>query len=102
MSDETTETFKKRINNAINTIGNIFGYEAKLKGGNTVIIRSLYAFDEDDVFILIISEEGIRLERNAYLKKFEKEKKLYLDHGKSIGAFLSAVTLSLFEQNTFQ
>ncbi|KAH9386231.1 uncharacterized protein NEMAJ01_1127 [Nematocida major] len=101
MSEEA-EKYKKRIANAIKTIGNIFGYEVELKEENKIVLRSLYAFDEEDIFILQISEKGISVERNAYLKKFEKERALYLDQGKSIGAFLSAVTLSLFEQSTFQ
>lgn len=100
MSDEA-EKYKKRIANAIKTIGNVFGYELELSE-NRIVLRSLYAFDEDDVFILQISERGIGVECNGYLKKFEKEKALYLDQGRSLGAFLSAVTLSLFEQNTFQ
>lgn len=100
MSEEA-EKYKKRLSNAIQTLGNIFGYEVELRE-QKIILRSVYAFDEDDVFILQISEKGVGVEANGYLKKFEKEKKIYLDTGRSIGAFLSAVTLSLFEQNTFQ
>lgn len=100
MSEET-EKYKKRLTNAIQTLGNIFGYEVELKE-KRIILRSIYAFDEEDVFILQISERGIGVESNGYLKKFEKERTIYLDKGRSISAFLSAVTLSLFEQNTFQ
>ncbi|KAI5191323.1 hypothetical protein NEMIN01_1482 [Nematocida minor] len=99
--NEEAEQYKKRLTNAIKTLGNIFGYEVELRAKN-ILLRSIYAFDEEDVFVLQISERGISVEANSYLKKFEKEKAIYLDQGRSIGAFLSAVTLSLFEQNTFQ
>lgn len=100
MSEEA-EKYKRRLTNAIDRLGNIFGYEVELRD-QKILLRSIYAFDEEDVFILQISERTIGVESNSYLKKFEKEKMIYLDKGRSISAFLSAVTLSLFEQKTFQ
>ncbi|KAI5133908.1 hypothetical protein NEAUS07_1047 [Nematocida ausubeli] len=102
MDRREIDELNKKMSSTIDLVGNIFGYEVKLIGNNRLAIRSLYAFDEDDVFIITVTKSGMQLDMNDYLKKFEKERKLYLDGAKSLGAFLSAVTLSLFEKNTFQ
>ncbi|KAI5180316.1 hypothetical protein NEOKW01_0620 [Nematocida sp. AWRm80] len=93
--------YNNRITNIIRILGNIFGYTIVIEG-NKVKLTSIYAFDEEDTIVLSINNNTINVEENEYTKRLEKEKKLYLEKGNSLSAFLSAVTLSLFEQSTFQ
>ncbi|KAI5171379.1 hypothetical protein NEFER03_0738 [Nematocida sp. LUAm3] len=94
--------YKNRISNIIKILGNAFGYEVCIHG-NRMSLRSIYAFDEEDTVCLILNEGGsVSVEENAFIKKMEKERKIYLDQGNSLPAFLSAITLNLFNQKTFQ
>jgi len=102
MTEELVAKYRARISNIIKTLGDLFGYEVSLEG-KRIILRSVFAFEEDDVIVLAIEEDRtIRVEQNEFTSRFKNEKNIYLDRGKSIAAFLSAVTLSLFEQKTFQ
>lgn len=101
MSEEIIAKYRNRINNVIKTLGSIFGYEVEVQD-NRIILRSLYAFDEEDKIVLVLDGQRIVVEENEFVKRFHREKNVYLDSGNSLGAFLSAVTLSLFEQKTFQ
>lgn len=107
---ELTAKYNNRIYNLLQTLGVIFGYDIGVQNSE-IQLRSKYAFNEEDVILLRIAPtEGeehkaaieVRGLNGEYLRKFEKEKKMYLEKESSIPAFLSAVTLSLFEQNTFQ
>ncbi|OAG31356.1 hypothetical protein NEDG_01834 [Nematocida displodere] len=102
MTEDLATKYRARLSNVIKTFGDIFGYEIEVKE-DKIVLRSLYAFDEEDKIVLTMKENGgILVEANEFLRKLQKERILYLDKGRSLGAFLSAVTLSLFEKNTFQ
>ncbi|KAI5184428.1 hypothetical protein NEHOM01_0173 [Nematocida homosporus] len=99
---ELAARYKNRIQNIVKILGDIFGYEITIQG-NRILLRSLFAFDEEDIITLLISETGkIAVEGSPFVKKMDKEKNIYLDKGGSISAFLSAITLTLFDQKTFQ
>lgn len=102
MSEEVESKYRNRIKNILKILGDLFGYEVSIQG-NKILLRSLYAFDEEDTISLILDEKGsISVEENAFIKRMERERKIYLDQGSSLSAFLSAVTLHLFNQKTFQ
>ncbi|KAI5188688.1 hypothetical protein NECID01_0301 [Nematocida sp. AWRm77] len=101
MSEEIIAKYKNRINNMIKTLGSIFGYQVSVQD-NKIVLLSLYAFSEEDRIVLVVDGQSITVEENEFVKRFKNEKHMYLENGRSLGAFLSAVTLSLFDQKTFQ
>jgi hypothetical protein len=101
--DEAVAKYRRRMSNLIVLMGNTFGYDIDLVE-NKLFLRSKYAFDEDDVITVLLdsAKGGVVLEGSDFVNRWRKEKEIYLEKGKSLGAFLAAITLGLFEQSTFQ
>ncbi|WUR05173.1 mitotic spindle assembly checkpoint protein MAD1 (MD1L1) [Vairimorpha necatrix] len=81
-------------------ITGILGYKIDLKE-DKIILSSLYSFDSEDLLIFNINKENIELVNNSFASQFNNEIQIYLVKGGSVPAFLSAVTLNLFNQKTF-
>lgn len=76
------------------------GYKMEFRDGE-VIFHSLYAFDSEDVFIFRYKSGNMELVNNEFAGTWTNEIQNYLIAGKSIPAFLAAVTLDLFNKKTF-
>jgi mitotic spindle assembly checkpoint protein MAD1 len=81
-------------------ITGILGYKIDLKD-NKIILSSLYSFDSEDLLIFNINKDNLELVNNTFAGQFSNEIQIYLIKGGSVPAFLSAVTLNLFNQKTF-
>lgn len=68
---------------------------------NRFILRSVYAFCEEDVFEIEISSNRLIFKNTEYLAEHQEEFDLYVRKGKSYSAFFAAVTLNLFNKKTF-
>ena len=66
-----------------------------------IVFHSLYAFDIEDVFIFRYKSGSMELVNNEFASTWTAEIQNYLIAGKSIPAFLAAVTLDLFNKKTF-
>lgn len=78
----------------------ILGYSIRLDG-STVILRSAYAFCNEDVFEVEIRDRKLIFKNTDYLQEWKEEFNTYVVVGKSYCAFFAAVTLSLFNRKTF-
>ncbi|KAH9411936.1 putative mitotic checkpoint protein [Ordospora pajunii] len=76
------------------------GYKMEFKDGE-IIFHSLYAFNTEDVFIFRYKSGSMELVNNEFAGAWNAEIQNYLITGKSIPAFLAAVTLELFNKKTF-
>ncbi|AFN82558.1 putative MAD domain-containing protein [Encephalitozoon romaleae SJ-2008] len=76
------------------------GYKMEFRDGE-IIFHSLYAFDSEDVFIFRYKSGSMELVNNEFAASWASEIQNYLIAGKSIPAFLAAVTLELFNKKTF-
>lgn len=76
------------------------GYRMEFHDGE-IVFHSLYAFDSDDVFIFRYKSGNMELVNNEFAASWGAEIQSYLVAGKSIPAFLAAVTLELFNRKTF-
>lgn len=76
------------------------GYKMEFRDGE-IIFHSLYAFDSEDVFIFRYRSGSMELVNNEFAASWASEIQNYLITGKSIPAFLAAVTLELFNKKTF-
>lgn len=76
------------------------GYKMEFRDGE-IIFHSLYAFDGEDVFIFRYRSGNMELVNNEFAGGWTAEIQNYLVAGKSIPAFLAAVTLDLFNKKTF-
>ncbi|KAK1348269.1 putative mitotic checkpoint protein [Hamiltosporidium tvaerminnensis] len=79
----------------------MLGYEITFNENN-VILHSSYAFDDEDIFVFEIDDNNsCTLKSNEFVANWKREIDLYLLNGKSVPAFLSAVTLELYNQKTY-
>jgi len=78
----------------------ILGYTIKNRK-NTFILRSVYAFCEEDVFEIEIINNRLILKHTEYLDEWKEHVHTYVTVGRSYSAFFSAVTLDLFNKRTF-
>lgn len=66
-------------------------------------LRSMFAEDEEDDLEFSITSDGrVQVMETPFMNKVQTETKEYLYRMHSIPAFISQVTLDLFEQQTFQ
>lgn len=78
----------------------ILGYSIRLDG-STVVLRSAYAFCNEDVFEVEIRDKKLIFRNTDYLQEWREEFNTYVVVGKSYCAFFAAVTLNLFNRKTF-
>jgi len=84
----------------------LFGFKVDMDGlerGKTQFkLRSMFAEKEDDYLLFKMNGEGkLDLCETAFAKTLTPEQVMYLTTAKSVPAFLSNLTLSLFDQQTF-
>lgn len=78
----------------------ILGYSIKLDG-STMILRSVYAFCNEDVFEVEIRDKKLIFKNTDYLQEWKEDFNTYIVIGRSYCAFFAAVTLNLFNRKTF-
>lgn len=78
----------------------ILGYTIKYKGSR-ILLRSIYAFCEEDIFEIEIKNNKIIFHCTDYLNEWEEQINSYIKMGRSYAAFFAAVTLDLFNKRTF-
>ncbi|EQB60326.1 mitotic spindle assembly checkpoint protein 1 [Vairimorpha apis BRL 01] len=81
-------------------ITGILGYKIDMKD-DKIVLSSLYSFDSEDLLIFNIKKDNLELVNNEFAGLFKNEINIYLIKGGSVPAFLSAVTLKLFNEKTF-
>lgn len=69
--------------------------------GNTIRIRSIYSFCENDIFEIEVSNNKLVLKHTDYLNEWTEHLNTYIKTGRSYSAFFAAVTLDLFNKKTF-
>ena len=67
----------------------------------TIKLRSVFAEREDDMLMFSWGSGGLELLETTFVKRLDTKIFTYLRTCKSIPAFTSAVTMHLFEMNTF-
>lgn len=92
---------RARLGNLLKLVTTLFGYSIAFNR-NRIHLTSIYAFDEEDRIEMEVKDGGeIEIEENEFAKRWKGEKGIYLERGRSVSSFLSAITLSLFEKSTF-
>lgn len=86
--------------NLIFYLKSILGYTI-YQNGNLIVLRSVYSFCKEDIFEIEIQGNKLILKNTEYLQEWGEEFKTYVVQGKSYSAFFAAVTLNLFNRNTF-
>jgi mitotic spindle assembly checkpoint protein MAD1 len=94
------EKLKRLMRNIRDYVTGLLGYKIDFTG-NEIACRSLYAFNMEDVFVFRDQNGEMQLVMNDFARAYEREIQTYLTRGKSIPAFLAAVTLDLSSKNTF-
>jgi hypothetical protein len=102
--------FKQRIDFFKGAVYELTGYKLDITGGiaesakgeGQVTVRSMFAEREDDYLKFSISADGVAMLDTPFAGRLGTATFAYLDTVHSIPAFLSRVTLDLFESQTFQ
>ncbi|KCZ73969.1 hypothetical protein H311_05070, partial [Anncaliia algerae PRA109] len=66
-----------------------------------VKLISIYAFDYEDAFLIEFNDSNCKIIDTPIIKQYINDAENFIIKKKSIPAFFSKVTLSLFEQKTF-
>jgi mitotic spindle assembly checkpoint protein MAD1 len=81
----------------------LFGYKVDvLSNGKQYKLRSIYAEDKDEILFQIGPQGRLDLLATDFTLGLTKEIHTYLEQCNSIPAFLSNVTVELFNARTFQ
>lgn len=78
----------------------ILGYKIK-REGNIITLKSVYSFCEEDCFKVEIKNGTLCFKPTDYLEEYMELFKIYVKERRSYCAFLAAVTLDLFNKETF-
>lgn len=78
----------------------VLGYNIKYDK-KTFILRSVYAFSNDDTFEIVVENNKLLLKSTEYLREWSEFFNIYIKNGRSYCAFFSAVTLELYNRKTF-
>ncbi len=98
------EKFKERIGTFRNAIYLLTGYKIDMttEGGVPQLrLRSMYSEQENDDLVFEWNNEGLQLMETSFAKKLDRKIFTYLSTCHSVPAFLSNLTLELFEKRTF-
>lgn len=96
----TYERLNKQLTEYRRIASIFFGYQLSVDS-EYIQLTSVYSYDESDAFVFKRSDGSVCLLNNDFANSFTSEIQQYMENGKSIPAFLSAVTLNLFNQKTF-
>ncbi|KAM0671454.1 hypothetical protein CWI42_020870 [Ordospora colligata] len=97
---EGSEELRRYLKTIREYVTGLTGYKMEFRDGE-IVFHSLYAFDTEDVFIFRYKSGSMELVNNEFASTWTAEIQNYLIAGKSIPAFLAAVTLDLFNKKTF-
>lgn len=78
----------------------ILGYKIEIEE-KRVKLLSIYAFDYEDAFLIEFNDSNCKIIDTPIIKQYINDAENFIIKKKSIPAFFSKVTLSLFEQKTF-
>ncbi len=98
------EKFKERIGTFRNAIYLLTGYKIDMTTQGDVrqlCLRSMYSEQENDDLVFQWNKEGLQLMETSFAKKLDRKIFTYLSTCHSVPAFLSNLTLELFEKRTF-
>ncbi len=98
------EKFKERIATFRNAIYLLTGYKIDMTTEGDVPqlrLRSMYSEQENDDLVFQWNKEGLQLMETPFAKHLDRKIFTYLSTCNSIPAFLSNLTLELFEKRTF-
>lgn len=94
---ESLKTYRRRFTKVVT---GLLGYKIELVD-EKIMLLSLYAFDRGDVFVFHQQNDNLQLITNDFALTWKNEIQNYLVNGKSLPAFLSCITLELFNKKTF-
>ncbi len=98
------EKFKERIATFRNAIYFLTGYKIDMTTEGDVPqlrLRSMYSEQENDDLVFQWNKEGLQLMETPFAKHLDRKIFTYLSTCNSVPAFLSNLTLELFEKRTF-
>ncbi len=98
------EKFKERIGTFRNAIYLLTGYKIDMTtegDAPQLRLRSMYSEQENDDLVFQWNKEGLQLMETSFAKKLDRKIFTYLSTCHSVPAFLSNLTLELFEKRTF-
>lgn len=94
------DSYKIYCKRLMKVVTGLLGYKIDLKE-DSITLLSLYAFDKEDVFVFKQSNDNLQLVTNDFALGWKNEIENYLVRAKSLPAFLSCITLELFNKKTF-
>ncbi|KDO29089.1 hypothetical protein SPRG_06144 [Saprolegnia parasitica CBS 223.65] len=102
LNQRLKEVFRDQINKYRDAVYRVTGYKIDLKK-NELSLRSMYAENEgDEIKFRLVDEENMALLETDFCASLDPKYLGYLSHCNSPPAFVSTVTLNLFEKQTFQ
>ena len=78
------------------------GYKIELVSGDKYRLRPMYAASEDDFLMIQFHNGQLSVLGTAFCERLEDSVRLLLTRFHSVPAFLSQITLDLFNQTTMQ
>eukprot|EP01116_Phalansterium_solitarium_P002790 TRINITY_DN1305_c5_g1_i1.p1 TRINITY_DN1305_c5_g1~~TRINITY_DN1305_c5_g1_i1.p1 ORF type:complete len:768 (+),score=316.67 TRINITY_DN1305_c5_g1_i1:1327-3630(+) len=97
------EAFTKKFQEYKEVVRRLFGYKVDVMGNNQYRLRSIYAEQEHDHLLLQSNPQGqLDLLETEFSVQLANEIHAFLNKCGSIPAFLSNVTMSLFDTKTFR
>ncbi|OQR98323.1 mitotic spindle assembly checkpoint protein MAD1 [Achlya hypogyna] len=102
LNQRLKEVFRDQINRYRDAVYRVTGYKIDLKQ-NELSLRSMYAENEgDELKFRIVDTENMALIQTDFSASLDPKWFGYLSHCHSPPAFVSSITVSLFEKQTFQ
>ncbi|EQC33180.1 hypothetical protein, variant [Saprolegnia diclina VS20] len=102
LNQRLKEVFRDQINKYRDAVYRVTGYKIDLKK-NELSLRSMYAENEaDEIKFRLVDDENMALLETDFCASLDPKYLGYLSHCNSPPAFVSTVTLNLFEKQTFQ
>lgn len=99
--NEQEKKFKEYFIKQRKYILGLLGYQFEIKD-DKIELLNLYAFNAEDRLIFQIEEGNLNLISNSFTDEYKNEIESYLVKGKSIPAFVSSITLDLYQKKTYQ
>ncbi|CAM9232727.1 unnamed protein product [Heterosigma akashiwo] len=105
LNQRLKEMFKEQIARFREAVYLLFGYKLDMGGAHArpkLRLRSMFAENESDDLLFQWGKGGLELCETDFATKIDRKVFVYLHQCNSVPAFLSNVTLNLFEAQTFQ
>lgn len=94
------DSYRAYCKRFMKVVTGLMGYKIELMD-EKITLLSLYAFDKQDTLVFHQHDDNLQLITNDFALTWQNEIQNYLVNGRSLPAFLSCITLELFNKKTF-